>query len=281
MKLGLADFAACRINWNDKAAKNQELAEELNLGLDSMVFNDDNPAERGRVRFALPDVLVPEWPDERMLFPSALANLRCFDPTAVTDEDRRRSEEYAVRRLRNTLMREAQSVDEWLISLNTRVVAELLTDKDLARATQLLNRTNQMNLSTRRMTEAELKVWAAHPTHRVWVFRVNDRFGDSGLTGIISTAEGNEGTQIVDFVLSCRVFNRRVEEAMLYTVLHEAYASGTERLYAQYRPTARNGPCLDFWRSRSTFLEVENGSLFSWDFSKPLVPPPGVELVRP
>lgn len=256
MRLRLEDFAGWRISWGDKAKALEDLAAELNLGLDSVVFIDDNPVERARIREALPEVLVPEWPQHPMFYRHALASLRCFDQPTLSDEDRARTSSYVSERERTGLRQRVGSAEEWLASLDMNVTVEPLDAGNLSRAAQLLNKTNQMNLSTRRMSDAELGAWAAQPGRSVWTFRVADRFGDSGLTGLASLHVDGERAQVVDFVLSCRVMGRYVEEAMIHWLVDRATQAGARETWAQLLPTAKNRPCLELWK-RSGFEESE------------------------
>jgi FkbH-like protein len=276
MRLRRQDFAGWRINWADKAANVAELAAELRLGLQSVVFIDDQPAERARVREALPEVLVPEWPADPLLFTSALQALRCFDAPAVSQEDSRRTALYAAERARAAERRQVGDLDAWLRGLGIAVRVEEVGGANLPRVVQLLNKTNQMNLATRRLTEAELRAWAAGEGHRAWAFRVSDRFGDAGLTGVASLSLADGRATVVDFVLSCRVLGRRVEEAMLAWLVRCARSAGARELRAQLVPTPRNGPCLDFWRRSG--LAAEGETRFSWTTSDEYPAPEAVAL---
>lgn len=250
MVLRLEDFAGWRINWKDKAQNIADLAADLNLGLQSVVFLDDNPVERARVREALPEVLVPEWPASPLLYKGALASLRCFDQAAVTAEDRSRADMYQAERQRKQSLEQLGSLDAWLATLELRVRAEALDETNLERAAQLLNKTNQMNLSTRRLSKEELWEWSSGAGNTLYTFTVSDKYGDYGLVGIGSVACGAPGTEarIVDFVLSCRVMGRRVEEGMLHVLSRAARAGGAAELTAQYDATAKNQPCLRFFQ---------------------------------
>lgn len=256
-------FAGWRINWQDKAQNIIDLVQELNLGLQSVVFIDDNPVERARVREALPEALVPEWPADVMLYKSALLSLNCFDTLATSSEDLGRAEMYVSDRKRKTLLKETASLDEWLHTLEMKVQIQPLNDVDLVRTAQLLNKTNQMNLSTRRLTETELATWAAQPGNRLWTCRVSDKFGDSGLTGIVSMTVADNQGQIVDFILSCRVMGRRVEEVMLYTVIEYARSLGLKQVCARYLATPKNKPCLSFFQNSG--LVCHDGHVFCHD----------------
>ena len=239
-------FAAWRINWEDKAANVAALVEELRLGRDAVVFIDDSPVERDRVRRALPEVMVPDWPADPLLYEQALADLSCFDTFAVSDEDRGRTRMYQAERARTQARAEMPSLDDYLASLGLVVTVEDLAPTNLTRAAQLLNKTNQMNLSTRRMAEAEWFAWSAAPNRRAWVFRVSDRFDDYGLTGIASVEAQGDRVTIVDFVLSCRVMGRGVEEAMLAAIARRMGAVGGAQLVVPFVATSRNMPMRAF-----------------------------------
>lgn len=278
MVLRTDDFAAWRINWKDKAQNIADLAADLNLGLDATVFIDDNPVERARVRETLPEVLVPDWPDDKRLYPHSLLSLDCFDKPAISEEDRQRAQMYRTERQRTELKTEVGSVEEWLKTLGMAVSVEPLNTANLGRLTQLLNKTNQMNLSTRRMTESELLAWVDAANRRLWGFHVTDKFGESGLTGILSLEAEGGRAQVVDFVLSCRVMGRKVEETMLHVAIDWAKSAGVNEVCAPYSATAKNRPCLEFFR-RSGFRCL-NGDLFVWDAAHAYPLPPAVQLLR-
>lgn len=251
MILKIDDFVAWRIDWNDKAQNIVELLSELNLGLDSAVFLDDSPVERARVGGALPQVLVPEMPTSPLQFPAFLSGLRCFDQSCISFEDRSRTKMYVADRERTKLKNQIASVQEWLGELNLGIAVEPLNERNLDRAAQLFNKTNQMNLSTRRLSAPELFAWARAEGHTAWIFRVSDRFGDYGLCGISSLAQSGSTGQLVDFLLSCRVVGRGVEDAMLATVVRYARDLGCESVWAQYAPSPRNEPCRRWFEQRA------------------------------
>ncbi len=248
MVLRLEDFAGWQINWEDKARNVAALTEELNLGLQSVVFIDDNPFERARVREALPEVLVPEWPEDPLLYARTLQTLDVFDTATLTGEDRRRAEMYRAEQRRRTLKQSVQSLEDWLATLEMVVQVEPFNEANRARVVQLLNKTNQMNLRTRRLTDAELEAWVAEEGHVLRAFRVSDRFGEAGLTGILSLERRGDDVHLADFVLSCRVMGRQVEETMVAVAVQLARELGGARLVAEYLPTPKNKPCLEFWR---------------------------------
>jgi FkbH-like protein len=276
MVLHEEDFVGWKINWTDKARNILELTTSLNLGLQSVVFIDDNPAERARVREALPEVYVPEWPKEPFLYPSALRNLRCFDPSSLTREDVERTRMYGDEHRRTALRQTVGSLDEWLKTLEIQVTVTPIGTATSLRASQLLNKTNQLNLTTRRLTETELLSWAGQSEHAFWVVSVADRFGDAGLTGLLGVDFGGGIATVIDFVLSCRVMGRKVEETMVHVAVAAAIARSASCVRAQYLPTAKNKPCLSFWQTSGFRNDAD--TLFTWDTAKPYALPDAIRL---
>src|SRR6266545_2666906 len=279
MLLRREDFVAWRINWNDKAANLAELVRDVNVGLDSAVYIDDNPSERARIRETLPEVLVPDWPEDKTQYVTALRTLNCFNPLSISEEDRSRTSSYVAERERQQSVREVGSLDDWLQTLGLVVEVEQLSPINLPRASQLLNKTNQLNLQTRRMSEEEFAAWSQEPGCKVWTFRVSDRFGDYGLTGLASVNVTGNDAFVTDFLLSCRVFGKKVERAMFATLVNEARAMGATSLTATYRPTAKNNPCLQFLE-RNGFHRGADSKVFSWNTADEFEIPDNIRLVR-
>lgn len=277
MVLALDDFAGWRINWEDKARNVAALTEELNLGLQSVVFIDDNPFERARVREALPEVHVPEWPDDPLLYARTLRAMDVFDTATLTSEDRKRAAMYRAEQQRRTLKQSVQSLKDWLATLEMVVHVEPLQEANRARIVQLLNKTNQMNLHTRRLTDAELQAWLAPEGRVLHAFRVADRFGEAGLTGILSLDRQGDEVHVADFILSCRVMGRQVEETMVAVAVQQARALGGTHLVAEYEPTAKNQPCLAFWQRSG--LKTEGEWRFRWPLAETYSVPSHINLV--
>lgn len=277
MVLRRDDFCTWRINWNDKATNIADLVAELNLGLQSAVFLDDNPVERARVREALPEILVPDLPEDKMRYRSFLMRLRCFDKPGVSQEDRDRTTMYRQEQARAVAREKVGSFDQWLQTLETKVTVSALDSGNVTRTVQLLNKTNQMNLSTRRLTAAELHRWLATPGRDLRTFRVRDRFGDSGLTGILSWERQDDTLAIVDFVLSCRVMGRRIEETLLAVAIAHARQQALTSVHARYLPTKKNAPCLRFLHTSGWKSECD-GTRFRWDCALDYPVPAGIEL---
>jgi FkbH-like protein len=269
-------LAAYRISWRDKAEGVAAIAHELNLGLQSVVFLDDNPAERGRVREALPQVYVPDWPADPTHYPRALEALRCFDAPHISAEDIERNAMYAKDRERHSQRGTFSSIDEWLATLDLTVRFERLGPANAARAAQLLNKTNQMNLRTRRLSEGELLEWSRQEGHEVWVVHVSDRFGNAGLTGLLGLACNGQDVHVTDFVLSCRVMGRRVEETMLWASMVRALELGASKLVFSPIATPKNKPCIDFFAQADGLTRADQGYVASP--GEGAAPPPAVSV---
>ena len=239
------DFCGWRINWGDKAENIRSLVDDLNIGLDSVVFIDDNPAERQRVLTAYPEIMVPDWPLDVTLYASSLKQLNCFDSAVFSEEDRLRTQMYRSQAQRINSSKIQSSKEEWLESLNTILVVNQLDKVNIKRVTQLFNKTNQLNLATRRLSESELEGWAEIKTNHILTVSVSDSFGDLGLVGVLGMNLVDNVGVITDFILSCRAMGREVEKSMLYCGIVELMKLGAEEITATYIPTDRNRPTLD------------------------------------
>jgi FkbH-like protein len=242
MLIRRSDLAGWRINWQDKASNMAALLEEINLGPKSVVFIDDNPAERDRVSSMFPDIIVPDWPRSPAGYVDALRRLSCFDTASISSEDRARKAMYVAERERRVAREEVGNGDDWLRKIGTRVTVARLGSNNLGRATQLLNKTNQLNLSTRRLTDAEFNQWALGVNRSVLVLSAADSFGDMGIVGLVSVEMQDGDGRLVDFILSCRAMGRKIEETMLHLALEEVRELGSKGLEVTLLPTARNRP---------------------------------------
>jgi FkbH-like protein len=249
MVLKRTDIACFAANWGDKVANLRAIARELNIGLDSMVFLDDNPYERDLVRRTLPVVAVPELPDDPALFPACLADAGYFEGLAVTEEDRTRTYQYQTRVARETLAAEATDLPSYLSRLQMQLIVRPFDRIALQRVVQLINKTNQFNLTTRRYTEDEVLAVMTDPLAFGLQFRLLDRFGDNGVIAIVIGRMIAHDEALIDtWLMSCRVLGRTVEEAMLSVVGAAARRLGARRLVGEYRPTAKNRMVSDHYR---------------------------------
>jgi len=277
MALERNDITAWRINWDDKAANVLKILKEVNLGPQSAVFIDDSPAERARIKEAFPEILVPDWPSDPTEYVTALEALACFDQAAITSEDRTRTGNYQAELLRRASREEAPSIKDWLAKADITVTVQLLSDAHRSRAAQLFNKTNQMNSATRRLSENEISAWVAKSGRHLWTAHISDRFGDYGLSAIVSMEISEGCAEIVDFLLSCRVMGRYVEEALVSVAVGKALQLGAAEVRTQFMPTTRNLPMLSFWQG-SGFEEREPG-LFSWSCERPFPRPAAVTIL--
>ena len=275
MVLRKKDFVAWRINWDDKAKNILEIAQELNVGLDAILFLDDNPFERERVRHALPDVLVPDLPSDPMLYKHFLLQLDCFNSISSSSEDLKRTEYYVLEKQRKESKSDFSSLDDWLQSIDIKVKCEKLNDANLQRILQLLNKTNQMNLQTRRYSEMDLVNRSVENNQHFFSFKVKDNFGDAGLTGVIGLEIKSEVLYVTDFVLSCRVIGRKIEETMLSVAIDCAIENGCKSVIAQYKESEKNKPCLDFFKTSGWKMNTND---FQWNVSQEFIRPYYVEL---
>ncbi len=276
MLLRRDDFSGWRINWGDKADNLRRVVADLNLGLSSVVFIDDNPAERDRVRSAFPEVLVPEWPADPCAYVAALHALECFESAGLTDEDRQRTSMYVAERERRGAREETASVSDWLERLQTRLRHQPVGPGQIARVAQLFNKTNQLNLSTRRMSAAEILEWAGQPNRSMLAISVEDRFSGLGLSGIVAVDAADGGGRLLDFILSCRAMGRGVEEAMLHLAARELTRLGARTMTATYLRTERNRPTLDMLAS-SKLVECGPGE-YRFDLSRGYDAPPAIAI---
>ncbi|MEZ4323867.1 MAG: HAD-IIIC family phosphatase [Polyangiales bacterium] len=246
-------FAAMRIGWQDKAQSCREIAAELNVGVDSLVFLDDNPAERARVRHELPEVHVPELTDPAS-YAARLRDVPLFERLSLTEEDRQRSRFYAQRREASALAEVSADLPSYYRSLAMRAHFAGVSSLTLPRVAQLTQKTNQFNLTTRRYTEADITRLARDGG--VYTMSVTDRFGDQGLVGVAITLPVTKGWELDTFLMSCRVIGRTLETAFLAFVADRARASGCEVLRGTVLPTAKNAPARDVY-ARHGFTPVE------------------------
>lgn len=243
MLLRMEDFAAFEANWNDKAASIREIARKLSLGLDSFVFIDDNPIERDWVRSQIPEVDVIELGSSVFHYVNHLDRSRPFYAVSLSAEDRVRAEQYRGEAARKHLQASAQSLDEFLAQLQLRASCQPVTAANLARVTQLTNKTNQFNLTTRRYTEAQVTQLAQNEMAWTAAFHLSDRMGDYGLIGAIFSVPGPgpQEWEIDTWLMSCRVLGRQMEKFMFDRAVEAARARGVRQITGVYRPTAKNG----------------------------------------
>ena len=275
MMLRDTDFTRVMTGWQPKPESLRELAQTLNLGTASFVFVDDSAFECGAVRHELPDVAVVRLDEEPALHASKLLRDGWFDAIELTAEDRDRAVKYRAELDRRSFLDRFDSLEDYLRNLAIEVRLAAPDKAEIPRVSQLTLRTNQFNLTTRRMQPREVTAALNDPAGLVLAIHAADRFGDNGLVGAVFAHQDPTLLHIDNFLLSCRVFSRGIEQACLSVLLEHARRTGAEAVLGSYRPTAKNGLVRDFYR-RSGFEQVtadEDRATFRHDLEKiPAVP---------
>ncbi len=240
-------IAVFQANWNDKATNISAIAAELSLGLDAMVFLDDNPVERNLVRQLLPQVAVPELPDNPALYARTLLAAGYFEAVAFSEEDKKRASLYQDNARRVALQQQAGDVDAYLASLDMQLTLAPFDATGRARIAQLINKSNQFNLTTRRYTEAEVAAAERDPEAFTLQVRLADAFGDNGMISVIVCRREGDSWDIDTWLMSCRVLGRKVEAAVLGELIAAGRAAGVTRLVGRYLPTEKNQMVADHY----------------------------------
>lgn len=247
MMLRPEHFAALQIHWNEKAESLVAIADELDIGVDALVFVDDNPVECARVRQVLPEVATVQVPDDPLLLAGVVPSLEWFDALTVSQEDLRRPDMYRAQSLRKRLRGAAESLEEFYHSLEMTVEVGRAGPATYGRLAQMTQRTNQFNMTTVRMSEAEIQRLAESDAHDVFWARVTDVYGDNGVVALAIVDRSDETWSLVNLLMSCRVIQRTVETALLTHVVREAADTGARTIRGTFRPTPKNAPARDFY----------------------------------
>jgi FkbH-like protein len=276
MTLREDDFVRVVANWRPKHENLLELAADLNLGVDGVVFVDDSPFERGLVRRELPQVAVVAVDAEPAHHVERLLADGWFDAVALTEEDRERPQRYREELERKGFLHSFDSLRDYLAELGVRVDLSAATPADVPRLSQITLRTNQFNLTTRRLPPAEVAALLDDPAATAVAVRAGDRFGDNGLVGAVFLRREGDVVRVENFLLSCRVFSRGVETAALAEVLRHARDTGASAVVGEYLPTPKNGKVAEFYPANG-FTPVD-GTRFRHDLTDLPQPPDHVEL---
>ena len=289
MALKRSDIAAFVANWEDKAGNLRRIASMLDIGLDSLVFVDDNPAERDIVRRELPEVAVPELPDDVADYPARVAAAGYFEAVSFTSDDATRGRNYALNAERKAAMSQATDMEGYLRGLEMVLTATPIGAAELARSTQLINKTNQFNLTTRRYSEAEVERIASNPAAVALAIRLADKFGDNGLISVVlarpDASVASDELLIDSWLMSCRVLGRQVEDAVLDVLAAAATAAGYRALIGEYRPTERNGmvaehfPRLGFVQHPALSDSEPDATFWRYELNAPRTPRHFIEVL--
>ncbi len=276
-------LSTVRINWEPKSKNLSEIAAELNISAEAIVLIDDEPVERAEVRANTPAVAVLDLPANPLEYIAALAACPYFDQATVSEEDSSRGEMYRQERVRRDFKLQFKTVEEFLHSLEMTASVGKADPTTLGRITQLVAKTNQFNLTTRRHSQADIAAMASDPTNAVVWLRLRDRFGDQGLVGVgILRKEGQRG-YIDTFLMSCRVMNRRVEHALMALLLDNARRLGCDEMEGEYIPTTKNHIVQSFYLDFGfvAYSEDDNRQRFLLDISSSRIDWPDVIQLEP
>lgn len=266
MVLRADHFSSLRINWEDKVTNLREIANELNVGLEAFAFLDDSKVEREWVRRQLPQVEVIDLPEDPVDYADTLRACPVFERLSLSEEDRSRTHYYERERQRNELRNRTNSLDSFYRSLEMKLTVGTVGEDTLARVAQLTQKTNQFNLTTRRLSEQQIATMVQDQRWRIYWARLKDRFGDNGVIGVMIARLDGEIWDLDTFLMSCRVIGRTVETAMLAYLSEAARKSGARRLLGTFLPTAKNGQVADFFLIHRFRCIEEQGSCTRWDF---------------
>ena len=240
MHLKLEDISCFVANWEDKAANLRRIAQELNIGLDALVFVDDNPAERAIVRRLVPEVAVPELPADPADYVRAVEQHRYFETISIGAEDFKRTDMYRANAQRREIATSAGDINEFLRSLDMRAWIGPVGDLELDRTVQLIGKSNQFNLTTRRHSAGDVERMRASAQWITRVVKMEDKFGDNGLISVLFAREDGPALILDTWLMSCRVLKRGVEQFLLNDVAAAARARGLTEVIGEYIPTAKN-----------------------------------------
>lgn len=259
MVLRLEDFSMFVANWEDKARNIRTIQQALNIGMDSMVFLDDNPFERELVRTMIPEITVPELPEDPALYLQYLRGLDLFETASYSREDAGRTEQYREKAQRAAFEAAFQSYDDYLEALQMRASAAAFDPFHYPRIAQLTQRSNQFNLRTVRYTEAEIEALAQDDSRIGLYFTLKDKFGDHGLISVVVLEKQPEDTLFIsEWLMSCRVLKRGMEEFIVDKILSVAAQQGFRRVVGEYIPTPKNAMVKDLYEQLG-FTRLENG----------------------
>ncbi|MGN0839174.1 MAG: HAD-IIIC family phosphatase [Pyramidobacter sp.] len=279
MVLREKDFVSIRANWLPKPKNIADLASDLNIGLDSMVFLDDNPVERETVKMVLPQVSVPDFPQDTAELPRFIVQVwrDYFLSLRLTKEDLAKTEQYRVEGERLKTRQNYATMDEYLKSLEMKLTFRAVGPGDVARAAQMTQKTNQFNLTTKRFTEGDISRMMDDPARRMWIGELNDRFGSYGKI-ILAMAEIRGDRAVIDeFLMSCRVMGRGVESAFLSCIESDLMQAGVTSAEGLYIPSAKNSPARNFWASQGYAADGEGSFTAALPAARPAPP---IQILR-
>jgi FkbH-like protein len=252
-------FSSMHINWNNKADNIREIARELNIGLDSLVFIDDNPAEREIVKNYVQEVIVPDFPEQPYMLPIFFKEIaeQYFKIYSLTEEDRVKTEQYKANAQRTNAKQGYTNMEEYIRNLEIELKIVEVNNTTLSRVAQMTQKTNQFNLTTRRYADTEIRQML-NKGYKVYTLSVSDKFGDDGITGLCIIDFTDKVANIDSLLLSCRILGKDIEKAFMTYILKTLQTIGIKTLAAEYIPTLKNGQVKDFYEKMGFTLSSVN-----------------------
>ena len=259
MVLKLEDFSVFVANWEDKAGNIRNIQQTLNIGMDSMVFLDDNPFERNLVRSLIPEICVPELPEDPALYLQYLRSLNLFETASYSADDAKRTQQYREESVRRSFETSFTSYDDYLRGLEMKAVAAPFDSFYYPRIAQLTQRSNQFNLRTVRYTEAQIEAVAKDDSHLTIYFMLKDKFGDHGLISVVILDKQENDTLFVsEWLMSCRVLKRGMEEFIVNKIVETAKSHGFKKIIGEYLPTPKNAMVKNLYETMGFTRVDEN-----------------------
>lgn len=275
-------FAAMQVNWSDKISNMKAIAEEIGIGTDSLVFIDDDKLNSEIITNALPEVLVVDMPEDAALYLKKLMELNEFNAYQLTEEDRKRGSMYAEQRERKEFQKAASDITEYLKNLKMVATIEKANSFNIPRISQLTQKTNQFNMTTRRYTEEYINKFSKSDNFLVLSVKIEDKFGDNGITGAVIVEKGTDSWRIDTFLLSCRVIGRKVEEVLLAYLMQQAINEDIKVLMGEFIHTKKNAPALEFYKNNG-FKLASKGSdteIWEYDLAKKYKSPDFIKVIK-
>ncbi len=269
MLLKKEDIACFIANWNDKPSNIREIASQLNIGLDSLVFVDDNPFEREFVRKELPMVFVPELPNDPAYYAQCISDSGCFDRVSLTEDDKLRAKQYSDNAIRSEFASTHENITDYLVGLEMRLQWGIFSEESWIRCAQLINKTNQFNITGSRYLDDEIKQFMCDRIYKCAYFRLFDKFGDNGIISAVIMREIDANLIFIDtWVMSCRVFGRNTEHAIFQVLVNICKNNGYKKLASKYCNTGKNTYVSDLFE-RLGFINTrkeEDSLTYFWEF---------------
>ena len=261
-------FVSMKVNWNNKAQNMKEIADEINIGLDSLVFLDDSAFEREVISTQFPEIFVPELPKDFSEYPNFIRKLDVFDFLSLTGDDFARNKMYKANIQRDHLMKSTINIENFYYSLDMIATVGAIEDFQLPRIAQMTQKTNQFNLRTQRYTDSDIKRFMLSPDHEVYYLSLADKFGDNGIVGTAIIQIKDSEAFIDSFIFSCRALGRTAETALLNFIIADVSKKGLKQLKGEYIPTKKNIPCKDFYAKHHFVEDSKNKWVINLDTYK-------------